>query len=102
MNVLGLISYLLIVQTVLNAISDSIVHHNSYKNLGYFFSQEAAVAKKENWFDKYFPMFHDFWHLSKVLQTVCTMGIVYIATKSLIFIAVMLVLRGLWFNLIYK
>tara|TARA_R110000868_G_scaffold113370_2_gene304335 strand:- start:587 stop:895 length:309 start_codon:yes stop_codon:yes gene_type:complete len=102
METLGLIAVLLLVQTSLNAISDSIIHHNSYKGLGYFFSQEAYTARKNNWFHKYFPMFHDFWHLSKVLQTICTMGIVYIATTSLIFIAIMLLLRGLWFNLIYK
>jgi hypothetical protein len=97
-----IIAWLLVLQTSLNAISDSIMHHNGYKFLGYFFSQEAYVARKENWIHKYFPMFYDFWHLSKVLQTVCTMGIVYIATGSLIFIAAMLLVRGLWFNVIYK
>lgn len=97
-----IIAWLLVLQTSLNAISDSIIHHNSYKALGHFFSQEAYVARKENWFHKYFPMFYDFWHLSKVLQTICTMGIVYIATSSLIFIAAMLLVRGLWFNVIYK
>ena len=97
-----IIAWLLVTQTSLNAMSDSIIHHNSLKNLGYFFSQEAYVAKKENWFHKYFPMFYDFWHLSKVLQTMCTMGIVYIATGSILFIAIMLVVRGLWFNAVYK
>jgi len=97
-----IIAGLLVTQTSLNAISDSIIHHNSCKVLGYFFSQEAYVAKKKNWFHKYFPMFYDFWHLSKVLQTICTMGIVYIATGSLIFIAAMLLVRGLWFNVVYK
>jgi hypothetical protein len=96
------IAILLVLQTSLNAISDSIIHHDSFKELGYFFSRKAYGAKKENWFHKYFPMFYDFWHLSKVLQTMCTMGIVYIATSSILFIAVMLVVRGLWFNAIYK
>lgn len=97
-----IIAWLLVTQTTLNAMSDSIMHHNSLKILGYFFSQEAYVARKENWFHKYFPMFYDFWHLSKVLQTMCTMGIVYMATGSILFIAIMLVVRGLWFNKIYK
>jgi hypothetical protein len=47
-------------------------------------------------------MFYDMWHLSKVLQTLCTIGIVFIATKSFIFVASILVARGLLFNIVYK
>jgi hypothetical protein len=47
-------------------------------------------------------MFHDFWHLSKVLQTLCTVGVIYIATGSFIFVAAILVARGLLFNIVYK
>ena len=96
------IAILLLVQTTLNAIADSIVHKDSYKNYGYFFSKAAAEAPKRNWFHKYFPMFYDFWHLSKVLQTLCTAGVVYIATGLIIFVAVILVARGLLFNIVYK
>jgi len=102
METLGLIAVLLLVQTSLNAIADSIVHHDAYKSWGYFFSKDAAEEPKYNWFHRYFPMFYDAWHLSKVLQSLCIIVIVYIATGSIIFIAIMLLLRGLWFNLIYK
>ena len=93
---------LLLVQTILNAISDSITHHDGYKSWGYFFSKDAAEHPKFNWFHRYFPMFYDMWHLSKVLQTLCTIGIVFIATKSFIFVASILVARGLLFNIVYK
>jgi hypothetical protein len=93
---------LLLTQTILNAISDSITHHDGYKTWGYFFSKDAAEEPKYNWFHRYFPMFYDAWHLSKVLQTLCTIGIVFIATKSIIFVAAILVVRGLLFNIVYK
>ena len=93
---------LLLIETCLDAFKDSIVHHNYYKNLGYFFSKEAAEAPKKNWFHKYFPMFYDAWHLSKVLQTLCIIGIIFIATQSIIFVAAILVVRGLLFNIFYK
>lgn len=97
-----IIAILLLLQTCLNAVSDSIVHHDAYKSWGYFFSKTAAEAPKFNWFHRYFPMFFDFWHLSKVLQTLCTVGIIYIATGSIIFVAAILVARGLLFNIVYK
>ena len=93
---------LLLVQTILNAISDSITHHDGYKSWGYFFSKDATEHYKYNWFHRYFPMFYDAWHLSKVLQTLCKIGIVFIATKSFIFVAAILVARGLLFNIVYK
>lgn len=93
---------LLLLQTCLNALSDSIIHHDPFINLGYFFSKDAAEARKKNWIHKYFPMFHDFWHLSKVLQTVCTMGVVYVATTSIVLIVILLILRGLLFNIVYR
>jgi hypothetical protein len=93
---------LLLVQTILNAIQDSITHHDGYKSWGYFFSKDAAEEPKYNWFHKYFPMFFDMWHLSKVLQTLCIVGIILISTNSLIFVAAILVARGLLFNIIYK
>ena len=93
---------LLLTQTILNAISDSITHHDGYKTWGYFFSKDAAEEPKYNWFHRYFPVFYDAWHLSKVLQTLCTVGIVFIATKSIIFVAAILVARGLLFNIVYK
>jgi len=93
---------LLLLQTCLNAMSDSIVHHDAYKNYGYFFSKKAAEAPKFNWFHRYFPMFFDMWHLGKVLQTLCTAGIVLIATGSFIFVIAILVARGLLFNIVYK
>jgi hypothetical protein len=97
-----IIVILLLLQTCLNALSDSIIHHDSYINYGYFFSKDAAEARKKNWIHKYFPMFHDFWHLSKVLQTVCTMGVAYIATGSIVVIVILLFFRGLLFNIVYK
>jgi hypothetical protein len=97
-----LIAILLIVQVTLDAIGDSIVHHDAYKSWGYFFSKTAAEAPKQNWFHKYYPMFFDAWHASKVLQDLCTMGIVYIATGSLLFVIAMLIVRGLYFNVVYK
>ena len=97
-----IIAILLLLQTTLNAISDSIIHKDSYKNYGLFFSKEYAERSKQNWFHKYFPMFYDFWHLSKVLQTICTIGVVFIATNSIVFVLSILLLRGLLFNLIYK
>lgn len=97
-----IIAILLLLQTTLNAISDSIIHHDSYKNYGLFFSKEHAERDKQNWFHKYFPMFYDFFHLSKVLQTLCTIGVVFIATNSIVFVLSILLLRGLLFNLIYK
>ena len=93
---------LLLLQTCLNAMSDSIVHNDAYKNYGYFFSKEAAEAPKFSWFHRYFPMFYDGWHASKVLQTLCTVGVIYIATGSFIFVAAILVARGLLFNIVYK
>ena len=93
---------LLLLQTCLNAMSDSIVHHDAYKNYGYFFSKEAAEAPKFSWFHRYFPMFYDGWHASKVLQTLCTVGVIYIATGSIIFVVAILVARGLLFNIVYK
>jgi hypothetical protein len=96
------IAILLLLQTTLDAFKDSIVHHNAYKSWGYFFSKDAAEEPKYNWFHRYFPMFYDAWHLSKVLQSLCTVGIVFIATQSLIFVAAILVVRGLLFNIIYK
>jgi hypothetical protein len=93
---------LLLLQTTFNAIQDSITHHDGYKNLGFFFTKKAAEQNKRNWFHKYFPMFYDMWHLSKVLQTLCIVGIILISTKSLIFVAAILVARGLLFNIIYK
>ena len=93
---------LLLLQTCLNAMSDSIVHNDAYKNYGHFFSKEAAEAPKFDWFHRYFPMFFDFWHLSKVLQTLCTVGVIYIATGSIIFVAAILVARVLLFNIVYK
>jgi hypothetical protein len=78
------------------------VHHDAYKNYGYFFSKEAAEAPKFDWIHRYFPLFYDFWHLSKVLQTLCTVGVIYIATGSFIFVIAILVARGLLFNIVYK
>jgi hypothetical protein len=97
-----IIALLLLVQTALNAMADSIVHHDAYKNWGYFFSKTAAEAPKQNWVHKYYPMFYDAWHASKVLQDLCTMGIVYIATGSLLFVISMLIIKGLYFNIVYK
>lgn len=97
-----IIAILLLLQTCLNAVSDSIVHHDAYKSWGYFFSKTAAEAPKFSWFHRYFPMFFDFWHLSKVLQTLCTVGVIYIATGSIIFVVAILVARGLLFNIVYK
>ena len=61
---------LLLVQTILNAISDSITHHDGYKSWGYFFSKDATEHYKYNWFHRYFPMFYDAWHLSKTLMLI--------------------------------
>lgn len=97
----NIVIYMLL-NTTFRAINDSIIHHNAYKNFGYFFSKEAAEAPKKNWFHKYFPMCYDFWHLGIVLQTLCTIEIVFIATQSIIFVAAILVARGLLFNIVYK
>ena len=97
-----IIAILLLLQTTFRAINDSIIHHDAYKNFGYFFSKEAAEATKKNLFHKYFPCFFDMWHLGIVLQTICTIGVVFIATQSIIFVLSILLLRGLLFNVIYK
>ena len=97
-----LFAILLLLQTCLDAFRDSIVHHDAYKSWGYFFSKQAAEAPKFNWFHRYFPMFYDGWHLSKVLQTLCIVGLIYIATGSIVFVAAILVARGLLFNIVYK
>jgi len=97
-----IIAILILLQTCLDAFRDSIVHHDAYRSWGYFFSKQAAEAPKFNWFHRYFPMCYDFWHLGKVLQTLCTAGIVLIATGSFVFVAVILVVRGLLFNIVYK
>lgn len=59
--------WLVVAYVVLDAIRDSIAHHNAYKKLGYFFTQERAEMQKPLFF-KYFPMFWDAWHLAKFLQ----------------------------------
>jgi hypothetical protein len=97
-----IIAILLLLQTCLDAFRDSIVHHDAYRSWGYFFSKQAAEAPKFDWFHRYYPMFFDAWHLSKTLQSLCTAGVVYIATGSIIFVAVILVVRGLLFNIVYK
>jgi hypothetical protein len=96
------IAILLLLQTCLDAFMDSIVHHNYYKSWGYFFSKDAAEEPKYSWFHRYFPMFYDAWHLSKVLQILCVVGVVFIATQSLIFVVAILVAKGLLFNIVYK
>ena len=93
---------LMLLNTTFRAVNDSIIHHKAFDMLGYFFSKAAAEAPKKNWFHKYFPCFFDFWHLGIVLQTLCLVGVVFIATNSLIFVASILVARGLLFNIIYK
>lgn len=102
MNDLIFYAILLLLQTTLNAISDSIIHHDAFKSYGKFFSREYSERNKMNWFHKYFPMFFDAWHLSKVLQTMCIVVIVFIATNSLIFVVTIFLTRGVLFNIIYK
>ena len=97
-----IIAILLLLQTTFRAINDSIIHHDAYKNYGYFFSKEAAEAPKKNWFHEYFPMFFDMWHLGIFMQSFCIIGVIYIVTNSIIFVLSILLLRGLLFNLIYK
>ena len=97
-----IIAILLLLQTTFRAINDSIIHHDSFKEYGKFFSREYAERNKINLFHKYFPCFFDMWHLGIVLQTICTIGVVFIATNSIIFVLSILLLRGLLFNVIYK
>jgi hypothetical protein len=102
MNNLIYYAILLILQSVFRAINDSIIHHDSFAVFGKYFSREYADRNKINWFHRYFPMFFDAWHLGIVLQTLCLVGVVFIATNSLVFVACILVARGLIFNVIYK
>jgi hypothetical protein len=93
---------LLLLQSAFRAVNDSIIHHDSFAIYGKFFSREYAERNKINWFHKYFPMFFDMWHLGVVLQTLCLVGVVFIATQSILFVVAVLIGRGLIFNIIYK
>jgi hypothetical protein len=93
---------LLLLQSAFRAVNDSIIHHDSFAIYGKFFSREYAERNKQNWFHKYFPMFYDAWHLGVVLQTLCLVGVVFIATQSILFVVAVLIGRGLIFNIIYK
>jgi hypothetical protein len=55
------------IYVLLDAIRDSIAHHNAYKHLGAFFSRERSEMQKPIFY-KYFPMFWDAWHLCKFIQ----------------------------------
>jgi len=93
---------LLLLQSAFRAANDSIIHHDSFAIYGKFFSREYAEQNKRNWFHKYFPMFYDAWHLGIVLQTLCLVGVVFVATQSILFVVAILVGRGLLFNIVYK
>lgn len=58
---------LLLLYVWLDAIRDSIAHHDSYSKLGSFFSRQRAESNKPIFF-KYFPMVYDAWHLCKFIQ----------------------------------
>ena len=83
-----------------DAFCDSIVHHDSYKNLGYFFSKQAAETPKKSLFQKYFPMFFDAWHLAKMLKLICF--ILAIGFVSPLNFGIAIIMSGLLFNLLYK
>lgn len=102
MNQLIYYTILLLMQSAFRAINDSIIHHDAWKQYGKFFSRTVAEQNKTTWFHKYFPMFFDMWHLGIVLQTLCLVGVVYIATQSALFVGCILLARGLVFNIIYK
>lgn len=52
------------------AVMDAINFHDSFTKMGwpYYWSYAAFTAPKKNWFQKYFPMFHDAWHLFTAIQ----------------------------------
>lgn len=58
---------LLLLYVALDAIRDSIAHHDAYAKLGKFFSRQQSEMVKPIFF-KYFPMFWDMWHLAKFIQ----------------------------------
>lgn len=60
---------IVVILALLKAIADSIVHHDSFKKLGFgkFFWRETVYAQKKSIFHKYFPMFYDMWHLAEAL-----------------------------------
>jgi hypothetical protein len=58
---------LLLLYVWLDAIRDSIAHHDAYYKLGKFFSRHQSEMNKPIFF-KYFPMFWDAWHLAKFMQ----------------------------------
>lgn len=78
-----LITLILVLVVMLNAFQDDIVHHDSYKHLGKFFSKESEEAPKKSLFHSYFPMFFDAWHLSKFIQYILYAMIVGIVGDKL-------------------
>lgn len=64
-----LVIILAFLYVVIDAVRDNIAHHDSYKRMGYFFSQKAYYGPiVKGFIDKYFPMFRDAWHLGKTIQ----------------------------------
>ena len=87
---------------MLDAVKDSIVSHDYYKNLGYFFTQEAAWAEKKSLFQKYFPMFFDAWHLSKHLQYHAIAGILAVSLGCFLVYPIAVFLMSICFIVFYR
>ena len=99
---MDLIIAIALVYVLLDAVRDDIVHHAAYDWLGRFFSKDAAEAPKQTTFQKYFPMFFDFWHLAKTLQYGCVSAYVGLYFQSIILGIISLVAMSLLFLLAYE
>lgn len=87
---------LLLLYVALDALRDSIAHHDAYAKLGKFFSRQQSEMVKPIFF-KYFPMFWDAWHLAKFLQYNI---VAFLLVKSLAF-PIVTTIMSLLFILLY-
>lgn len=98
----NLIILLLVIVIIIHAVMDDISHHDAYKNLGYFFTKEAAEAPKKNLFHAYFPMFYDAWHLCRFTQVCIYSGIIAILLSNWIMFPVFICVQSLVFIISYQ
>jgi len=86
---------LLLLYVWLDAIRDSIAHHDAYYKLGRFFSRERSEMLKPLFF-QYFPMFWDAWHLAKFIQYNI---VAFLIVKSLAFPIITTIMSLLFISL---
>lgn len=97
---LALISVLFFM--LIKFVMDAIAHYDFFTKIGwpYFWSRTAKEAPKTNWFYRYFPMFHDAWHLATFLQVFQICLIVSIPCNNVWIFPILLVISGLVFNVL--